>query len=107
MLALGDGENKILVLRQEAGLREIFQLHSYLQVKFSKIEVYVEINTPIGFVMDYLKWHYYFLDPISIYLSFLLISLWNRELPGWVRLWGRKLLQEIYQRDLWIRRDIH
>lgn len=55
MLALGDGENKILVLRQEAGLREIFQLHSYLQVKFSKIEVYVEINTLIGFVMDYLK----------------------------------------------------
>lgn len=55
MLALGDGENKILVLRQEVCLCEIFQLHSYLQVEFSKTEVYVEINTLVSFVIDYLK----------------------------------------------------
>lgn len=55
MLALGDGENKILVLRQEVGLCEIFQLHRYLQVEFSKTQVYVKINTLVGFVIDYLK----------------------------------------------------
>lgn len=55
MLALGGGENIILVLRQEVGLCEIFQLHSYLQVEFSKTEIYLEINTLVGFVIDYLK----------------------------------------------------
>lgn len=34
ILALGDGENKILVLRQEAGQREIFQLQLSLSEIF-------------------------------------------------------------------------
>lgn len=45
MLALGYGENIILVLRQEVGLCDFFQLYNYLQVEFSKTEIYLEINT--------------------------------------------------------------
>ena len=89
-----------LVLRQEVGLCEISQLCGYLQVEFSKTQMYLETNTLAGFVMNYLKWHYYLWDLINIYLSLLLIYLWSRELPGWVSWSGRKLLHEIYQRDL-------
>lgn len=56
-VSYGDGQNIILVLRQEVGLCDIFQLYSYLQVGFSKTEIYLKINVFVHFVMDYIEFH--------------------------------------------------
>lgn len=55
MAALRNGENIIIVLRQEVSLCDIFQLYNHLQVEFSRTGIYFEINTLVGIVMDYLK----------------------------------------------------